>query len=439
VTEETVGQRIRRLRLAKGLSQRAVSGPGVSYAYVSRIEGGQRQPSLRALRHLAGKLGVDPEYLEDGQAIPAPKERELRLADAEIGLRMGGDLARSEQTLRALLDERIPDGLEIRIRATLGKLLAEQGENDEALEQLERVVASGAVRPETRLDVYETLATVYAATKRSPQAIDLLMRCIAAVDEDQEALTQRVRYRSVLAQVFSSIGALDRAREALEEATRLAESLPRPQDRVALYWTGARIEWMQARDADAALRFTARAIGLLEATEDTIELARAHLLAAQIHNLDRRPEDAQRHLQRAEPLLSFGDDRSSLGILRSEQAKAEAQLRHAARAVELGREAKELLTGDVRFAPNASHALALALTAAGDIDAANVEYERSVTALAEREQWREALNVARDWADALRGAGHTDRAYEVLERATEFGQRVLVVRHVEREPRRIRA
>ena len=428
MTEETVGQRVRRLRLSKGLSQRALSGPGVSYAYVSRIEAGQRKPSLKAMRYLAGKLGVEPEYLEDARAIPAAKERELRLADAEIGLRMGGDLARAEETLRALLGEEIPDGLEIRIRATLGKLLAEKGENDEALQQLERVVASGAVRPETRLDVYETLATVYAATKRSPQAIDLLERCIAAVDEEEQALTQRVRYRSVLAQVFSSVGALDRAREALEEATQLAESLSRPQDRVALYWTGARIEWMQAQDADAALHYTRRAIGLLEASEDTIELARAHLLAAQIHNLDRRPEDAQRHLRQAEPLLNLGDDRPSFGLLRAEQAKAEAQLGNAVRAVELGQEAKELLAGDVRFAPNASHALALALTASGDIDAADAEYDRAISALAEREQWREALGVARDWADALRAADRTERAYAVLEQATEFGQRVAVVR-----------
>lgn len=426
MTEETVGQRIRRLRLARGLSQRALSGPGVSYAYVSRIEGDQRKPSLKALRYLAGKLGVDPEYLEDGRAIPAAKERELRLADAEIGLRMGGDLGRAEATLRALLGEDIPDGLDVRIRATLGKLLAEKGENDEALQQLERVVASGAVRPELRVDVYETLATVYAATKRSPQAIDLLEECIAAVDEDEEALTQRVRYRSVLAQVYSSVGALDRARTALEEATSLAEGLARPQDRVALYWTGARISWMEARDADAALHFTGRAIGLLEATEDTIELARAHLLAAQICNLERRPVEAQQHLAQAEPLLDFGDDRSSFGILRAEQAKAEAQVGDAARAVELGQEAKELLAGDVRFAPNASHALALAHTAAGDVDAADVEYGEAVSALAEREQWREAINVARDWADALRVAGRHDGAYAVLERATELGQRISV-------------
>ena len=61
--QETVGERIRRVRLDRGLSQRDVSGPGVSYAYVSRIESGDRGPSLKAIRLLVRKLGVTPEYL----------------------------------------------------------------------------------------------------------------------------------------------------------------------------------------------------------------------------------------------------------------------------------------------------------------------------------------------------------------------------------------
>ncbi len=45
-----VGQRIKRLREERGLSQRDLAEPGVSYAYVSRIEDGQRTPSAKALR-----------------------------------------------------------------------------------------------------------------------------------------------------------------------------------------------------------------------------------------------------------------------------------------------------------------------------------------------------------------------------------------------------
>jgi len=438
--EETVGQRIRRLRLARGLSQRQIAASGVTYAYISRIENGGRKPSLKALRTIARKLDVDPEYLETGNPVSAGDDRELRLRDAELELRLGGDLDRVEELLRGLLTEPLGEHLESRVRGTLGVLLARRGDNEKALRQLEAVTSSKAVRPETRPDVFETLATVYVATRREQLAIDLLERCIAAVDEDERFLTQRVRFRSFLASTFSSIGALDRARALLDEAMSLAERLARPQDRIALYWTGARIEWMEAQDADAALHFTGRAIGLLEATEDTMELARAHLLAAQICNLDERPEEAQRHLAQAEPLLTFGDDRPSFGALRAEQAKAEAQLGNAARAVELGQEAKELLASDVRFAPNASHALALALTAAGDVDAADAEYDRAVSVLAEREQWREAITVARDWADALRTAGHGERAYAVLEQATEFGQRVNTTRAPsDPRPRRSRA
>src|ERR671932_2871849 len=85
---ESIGQRLRRLRLEKGLSQRELAGPGVSYAYVSRIEGGQRRPSLRAVRVLARKLGVTAEYLETGSDIDDTEARELHIADAELALRL---------------------------------------------------------------------------------------------------------------------------------------------------------------------------------------------------------------------------------------------------------------------------------------------------------------------------------------------------------------
>jgi transcriptional regulator with XRE-family HTH domain len=67
----TIGERIYARRRELGLSQREISSPGVSYAYVSRIENGTREPSVRALRKLAGKLGVSAHWLETGEADPA--------------------------------------------------------------------------------------------------------------------------------------------------------------------------------------------------------------------------------------------------------------------------------------------------------------------------------------------------------------------------------
>ena len=39
---ETIGERLKRLRLERDLSQRELAAPGVSYAYISRIEAGER-------------------------------------------------------------------------------------------------------------------------------------------------------------------------------------------------------------------------------------------------------------------------------------------------------------------------------------------------------------------------------------------------------------
>src|SRR5579862_1965942 len=48
-SRETIGERLKRLRVEHELSQRALASPGVSYAYISRIEAGTRQPSMKAL------------------------------------------------------------------------------------------------------------------------------------------------------------------------------------------------------------------------------------------------------------------------------------------------------------------------------------------------------------------------------------------------------
>jgi transcriptional regulator with XRE-family HTH domain len=423
VSEETVGKRIRRLRLNRGLSQRELAGPGVSYAYISRIEGDQRQPSLRALRYLAARLGVEPEYLEDGSAIPASKERELRLADAELELRLGNDLERAEEIVRGLLSEEVPDGLEVRIRAALGTLLARTGENEEAIRQLERVVASGGVRPETRPDVYETLSRAYLATNAPHLATTLLEGCIAAVDADRRHATAQIRFRSFLANALASTGALKRARAVLDEATERAERLGGLGEQVALHWERARLFWMQG-DGDAALAAIGYARALAQIADDTLQVARAHLASAQILNLEGRPEEAGPHLERAERLLDFGEDTADRGVLRAEQAKREAKLGNGERALALAHEAAELLADHALHAPNADQALGAAHVATGDIDSADAAYDRAVSALAEREQWREAIKVARDRADALRAAGRDSRAYAVLEQATEFGQRI---------------
>ena len=61
---ETIGERLKRLRLERGLSQRELAAPGVSYAYISRIEAGKtRGVDLDTLDRLAHALGISPRSL----------------------------------------------------------------------------------------------------------------------------------------------------------------------------------------------------------------------------------------------------------------------------------------------------------------------------------------------------------------------------------------
>jgi transcriptional regulator with XRE-family HTH domain len=76
---QTVGDRIKQRRLELGLSQRALACEGVTYAYISRLEGDARTPSVKALRKLAAQLGVSVHWLETGERDPAEQLAQLVL------------------------------------------------------------------------------------------------------------------------------------------------------------------------------------------------------------------------------------------------------------------------------------------------------------------------------------------------------------------------
>jgi len=60
-----VGTRIREIRERASFSQAQVGAPYYTRAYVSAIELGKIQPSLKALEHIAGRLGVSMSHLTE--------------------------------------------------------------------------------------------------------------------------------------------------------------------------------------------------------------------------------------------------------------------------------------------------------------------------------------------------------------------------------------
>jgi transcriptional regulator with XRE-family HTH domain len=417
-TAETVGQRIARLRAERGLSQKEIAGPDVGHAYISRIEDGQRTPSLRALRVLADKLGVTLEHLETGREIPLALEREYQLATAELELRLGGSDPEAEHTLRELAAAEPRNRSGARAHAALGIHAATEGEHAQAIEQLEAATAAG-IRPRERPDVYETLAGCYLATGATTKGIGLLERCLAATASDPILQT---RYRSQLALALHAGGDTQRARALVEQAGALADEFATPRLRVFHYRALAEAAWATGAP-EPALAHAGRALVLLEALDDARQLAHSHRLCGEFHGLEQEWEQALRHLNRAERLLEQTGDTDQLGTVRAEQAKALAGLGLSDEALARAGEAAELLARDQRLAAAAEHALALAQAAAGDIDSADQTFLRASQAYEQHQQWRQAAAVAHDWGNALRQAHRPEQALDAFSRAARYTAR----------------
>ena len=92
-----VGARVREARLAAHLSQRELSFPGCSSAYISRIERGERIPSLQVMREIARRTGVSEQVLAFGvDVIDAGVSRRIRAVEAAEA---GGEQGRTAERL----------------------------------------------------------------------------------------------------------------------------------------------------------------------------------------------------------------------------------------------------------------------------------------------------------------------------------------------------
>jgi len=427
-SEESIGQRLKRLRLERHLSQRELASPGVSYAYISRIEAGTRQPSVKALRRLATKLGVTAEYLETGSEIGATELRELRLANAELAIRLGDSQAALD-SLEEVLAESVAAGdrhMATRARIALASVAAEQSDHRRAVELLEAALTSEPFSPVDNLDFYGELGRSYAASGHPEKAVEFFERCL----EELRGLPHpdsptETRYAVLLSYALSDMGDLARAESVVQDALESAQDYEAdPYMRVRLYWSLARLLEMEGKSS-AALHYVRRAIALLEATEDTIHLARAHLLCAWIMTSQGKAKAALAQLTKAEALLGPHPTTDDAADLRVEWARAQAALGNGAETVAAAREALELL-GDSRPAElGAAHeALAEGLTLQGDFAEAGEAFARAVGLLEDQRQWREATQACQAWGRMLRHAGRDEEALDVLERASELSLRV---------------
>jgi len=138
-----LGERLRQLRVAAGLTQTDLAGDRFSKEYVSQIERGKTRPTRETVNWLAGQLGVDPGFLANGISADERGRADAALARADALLearRNDEALAEYEQVRAAVLATGVPE-LEVRALSGEATVRMRRGEVREAIALLERARA----------------------------------------------------------------------------------------------------------------------------------------------------------------------------------------------------------------------------------------------------------------------------------------------------------
>src|SRR5919202_6878833 len=82
-TSSRLGERLRQLRVAAGMTQTELAGDRFSKEYLSQIERGKTRPTLETIEWLAQRLGVDAGFLANGVSADDRARVDAALARAD--------------------------------------------------------------------------------------------------------------------------------------------------------------------------------------------------------------------------------------------------------------------------------------------------------------------------------------------------------------------
>jgi tetratricopeptide (TPR) repeat protein len=363
-----LGERLRQLRVAGGMTQTELAGERFSKEYVSQIERGKTKPTPETIRWLADRLGVDADYLANG-------------VSADERGRVEAALARTD----ALLEAR---------------------RNDEALEELERiraaVLATGL--PELEVRALSGEATVRIRRGEVREAIELLERARGLSEGSGFSDVERADVLFRLGVARYRLNSIQTAIGLFDEALKLAERSEIRSDQLRsniLAWRSRC--YRRRRDLEAAREDVERALELAESLNDKRIVADVHFQASIIADREGHWVLARTYAERARAAYEELSDRGNLGRLLNNLGGLNFLLGHPEEAVELLKDAVRIAleVGDDVEAAYAVNGIAQVHLRTGD--AARAE-----------EQARYALELLGDRVDEL---GEIGNAQIVLGRA----------------------
>jgi transcriptional regulator with XRE-family HTH domain len=294
------GRRLRKLRQARGLSQSALAGDGMSTGYLSRLESGARQPTDRAVTYLASRLGLEPADFEETAA--ASLAHALSLVAST-----GGDDAL--QTLSEALAAEGHEAPVLRWQALWQLARRRRVEGDHAGERahLEELVRLGdeVGLSELRVRGLTRLARCLRSLGEIGAALDAAGTAHHLAQDNGLGVADRIAVLLALVSVEAEAGRIPDARAHSDHLLDLVEGRSDTLWAEAM-WTAAAVRLRQG-DHDVAQACFEQALEHFSAGEDLVLWVRLRLAAGRLY-LQKPPPDpqaAQRCVSAAEPALAF--------------------------------------------------------------------------------------------------------------------------------------
>jgi tetratricopeptide (TPR) repeat protein len=342
-----LGERLRQLRVASGLTQTDLAGERFSKEYISQIERGKTRPTTETIDWLALRLGVDAGFLASGVSADQRAKAETILARAD-----------------ALLEEHEFD-------TAIG----------EYAKALPAVLGTGSSELQVRALNGEAMARAQSGDVKGALALLGDSRALVEGEEFSDIDRAEVLYRlGVCRYMLSSIST---AVGLFNESLTLAErsGLPCDQLRLNVFAWRSRC-YRRQRDYEAAREDVERALELAEAMHDARALGQAYFQASMLAERDGHWVLARTYAEKAKTQYEELADRANVGrllnnlggieFLLGKPEQAVEHLKHAfAVALEIGRNEEaataisslaqvHLRTGDSKRAEEqAMHALEL--------------------------------------------------------------------------------
>lgn len=406
-----VGERLREVRVRVGLSQRQLATQSCSAAYISRVEAGDRIPSMAVLEELGARLGVSAQWLATGTG-DATDRSDLR--DAEIALRLD-DTAEAERLFSRIRgDEAVDAKARSHALGGLAELALRAGEPREAIELAEQALEASSEEPHERPELAQTLARAHAALGQFAPSIAILTLCRDRLAND---VLQFVRFSTLLGAALTDAGNFAEAESVIAGALARGRDVADPYARARLYWSQSRVMVESGRSEDAE-EYAQKTLDTLRATED--EYAVGLILQTLAHiSIDLgRAADALELLDEAWPKIATAASPLQIAQFRIEEARALAAVGESERAAEI---AMQVTTGLGEAHPTDAGRAYLLLGETflkiGDQARAREVLELAVELLEERPPSRYLVKAYKQLAALYRDGGEPERALDLLERA----------------------